>query len=40
MFNFKCVTISVNNLENTLNFYKLFGFEKYKKYHDDSVDIA
>lgn len=39
MFNFNHVTISVNNLEDTLNFYKLFGFEKYKEYHDDSVDI-
>lgn len=40
MFNFNHVTISVDNLEDTLNFYKLFGFEKYKEYHDDSVDIV
>lgn len=40
MFNFNHVTISVENLEKTLNFYKSFGFEKYKEYHDDNVDIV
>lgn len=40
MFSFNHVTISADNLEYTLNFYKLFGFEKYKEYHDDSVDIV
>lgn len=40
MFDFNHVTISVDNLEKSLNFYKLFGFEKYKEYHDDSVDIV
>lgn len=40
MFNFNHVTISVDNLENTLKFYQLFGFEKYKEYHDDCVDIV
>lgn len=39
MFNFNHVTISVDNLEETLNFYKLFGFEKHKEYHDENVDI-
>lgn len=39
MFNINHVTISVNNLEETLEFYKKFGFQKYKDYHDDSVDI-
>ena len=39
MFSFNHVTISVNNLEETLNFYELFGFEKYKEYHDDDVNI-
>lgn len=40
MFNFNHVTLSVDNLENTLKFYQLFGFEKYKEYHDDCVDIV
>lgn len=40
MFNFNHVTISVDNLEETLNFYKLFGFEKHKEYHDENVDIV
>lgn len=31
MFSFNHATISVNNLEETLNFYELFGFEKYKE---------
>lgn len=39
MFNFNHVTISVSNLEKTLQFYQKFGFEKYKEYHDESVDI-
>lgn len=34
MFSFNHVTISVENLDSTLNFYQLFGFEKYKDYHD------
>ena len=40
MFDFNHVTISANNLEETLEFYKKFGFKKYKSYHDDSVDIV
>ncbi len=39
MFSFNHVTISVDNLEKTLDFYKKFGFEDYKEYHDQSVDI-
>lgn len=39
MFNFNHVTISVSNLEKTFRFYQKFGFEKYKEYHDESVDI-
>lgn len=39
MFNFNHVTISVDNLENTLEFYNKFGFKIYKEYHDESVDI-
>ncbi len=40
MFNFNHVTISVDNLEETLNFYKIFGFDKHKEYHDENVDIV
>ena len=40
MFNFNHVTISVDNLENTLNFYKKFGFIIHKEYHDENVDIV
>lgn len=40
MFNFNHVTISVDNLENTLEFYKKFGFMLHKEYHDENVDIV
>ncbi len=40
MFNFNHVTISVDNLEDTLIFYKKFGFKLYKEYHDENVDIV
>lgn len=40
MFNFNHVTISVENLDETLEFYKKFGFVEYKEYHDDNVDIV
>ena len=40
MFNFNHVTISVDHLENTLNFYKKFGFIIHKEYHDENVDIV
>lgn len=40
MFNFNHVTISVDNLEKTLQFYKKFGFEIHKEYHDENVDIV
>ena len=39
MFNFNHVTISVENLENTLKFYEKFGFEMHKEYHDENLDI-
>lgn len=39
MFNFNHVTISVDNLENTLEFYNKFGFKIYKEYYDENVDI-
>lgn len=31
MFNFNHVTMNADNLEDTLDFYKLFGFGKYKE---------
>lgn len=40
MFNFNHVTISADNLEKTLNFYKKFGFIDHKEYHDKNVDIV
>lgn len=40
MFSFNHVTISVDNLEKTLKFYKNFGFEIHKEYHDENVDIV
>lgn len=40
MFSFNHVAISVDNLDKTLNFYKKFGFEKYKEYHNDDIDIV
>lgn len=40
MFSFNHVAMSVDNLDKTLNFYKKFGFEKYKEYHNDDIDIV
>ena len=40
MFHFNHVTISVDNLKNSLDFYKKFGFKIYKEYHDENVDIV
>ena len=40
MFSFNHVTISVDNLDKTLEFYKKFGFEKYNEYRDENVDIV
>ena len=39
MFNLEHVTISVNNIEKTINFYQKFGFKLLKEYHDDKCDI-
>ena len=39
MFSFNHTTISVSNIERTLEFYKKFGFKVLKEYHDDNVDI-
>lgn len=39
MFNFNHVTISVEDLNKTVEFYKKLGFIMHKEYHDDSVDI-
>ena len=40
MFNFNHVTISAENLDKTIEFYKVFGFVLHKEYHDDNVDIV
>ena len=40
MFNFNHVTISAENLDKTIEFYKVFGFVLHKEYHDESVDIV
>lgn len=40
MFSFNHVTISAENLEKTLEFYRKFGFENHKEYHDENVDIV
>lgn len=40
MFNFNHVTISADNLEETIGFYKRFGFVIHKEYHDENVDIV
>ncbi len=40
MFNFNHVTISVENLQKTIDFYKKFGFIIHKEYHDENVDIV
>ena len=40
MFNYDHVAISVENLEKSLDFYKLLGFKPYKEYHDDDTDIV
>ena len=39
MFSFNHVTISAENLEKTLEFYRKFGFENHKEYHDENVYI-
>lgn len=40
MFSFNHVTISAENLEKTLEFYRKFGFENHKEYHDENVNIV
>ena len=40
MFNIDHISISSEHLEETINFYKKFGFESYKEYNDNSVDIV
>lgn len=40
MFSFNHVTISADNLEDTIEFYKKFGFQIHKEYQDENVDIV
>lgn len=40
MFNINHVAISAKNIEETIEFYKKFGFENKKEYHDENVDIV
>lgn len=40
MFSFNHTTISVDDLDKTLNFYEKFGFIIHKEYHDENVDIV
>lgn len=40
MFSFNHVTISVKDLNKTIEFYKKFGFVPHKEYHDNDVDIV
>ena len=37
MFSFNHTTISVDDLDKTLNFYEKFGFIIHKEYHDENV---
>ena len=39
MFNIDHISISVEHLEETIQFYNNFGFELFKEYHDNLVDI-
>ncbi len=40
MFSINHVTISAKNLNETIEFYKKFGFEDKKEYTDENVDIV
>lgn len=39
MFKVNHVAISVNDLKKSLGFYKEFGFDIVKEFHDENVDI-
>lgn len=39
MFDINHVTISIDNVNETIDFYKKFGFVMHKEYHDESLDI-
>ena len=39
MFNVGHVAISVSNMNRSVEFYKRFGFENYKEYRDDNLEI-
>jgi len=40
MFNYDHTAISVKNLQATIDFYKLFGFEIYNQYDSDDIRIV
>lgn len=40
MFSFNHVTLSVKDLQKTINFYGKFGFKIKKEYHSEEVDIV
>lgn len=40
MFTFDHTAISVNDIEESINFYKKLGFEINKEFHDDNLDIV
>jgi len=40
MFNIGHVAISVSNMNNSVNFYKKFGFVDFKNYKDENLEIT
>lgn len=40
MFSVHHVSLSVNKLNETIEFYKKFGFKLKREYHDEAVDIV
>ena len=39
MFNLQHVIISISNVDRSTEFYKKFGFEDFKYYQDDNIEI-
>ncbi len=40
LFNINHVNIVVSNMEESINFYKKFGFTEFKKYEDENIIIV